>query len=158
MNKLSAGILLYRSQQESLEVLIAHPGGPFWSKKDLGAWSIPKGLVEPGEDLLNAAIREFREETGHTVSGRFIKLTPIKLRAGKIVIPFALEYDLDPEAVISNTFQTEWPPRSGQQQEFPEIDRVEWVNVDTAKRKLNPAQAAIIDELTRKLRIQARMA
>jgi predicted NUDIX family NTP pyrophosphohydrolase len=152
MNKLSAGILLYRFQKRELEVLIAHPGGPFWAKKDLGAWSIPKGMVEPGEDLLKAAVREFYEETGHRVDGDFIKLTPIKLRAGKIVIPFALEHDLDPATIISNTFQTEWPPRSGRQQEFPEIDRVEWFDVESAKQKLNPAQAAFVDELIVKLR------
>jgi predicted NUDIX family NTP pyrophosphohydrolase len=152
MDKLSAGILLYRCKNGPLEVLIAHPGGPFWTKKDVGAWSIPKGLVEPGEDLLRAAIREFQEETGHHVSGEFLKLRPVKLRAGKIVIPFALEHDLDPETVLSNSFQTEWPPRSGRQQEFPEIDRVAWFGVETAKQKLNPAQAAFVDELVDKLR------
>ncbi len=151
MNKLSAGILLYRFRDETLEVLIAHPGGPFWAKKDLGAWSIPKGLVAPGEDLLKAAVREFYEETGKNVSGDFLKLTPIKLRAGKTVIPFALEGDLDPESIVSNTFEMEWPPRSGRQQAFPEIDSVKWVDTDTAKVKLNPAQASIVDELIRKV-------
>ena len=151
MDKLSAGILLYRFKGGSLEVLIAHPGGPFWAKKDLGAWSIPKGLVDHGEDLLNAAIREFEEETGYRVSGDFTKLTPIRLRAGKIVVPFALEFDLDPETIVSNTFETEWPPRSGRKQAFPEIDRAEWFDPETAKLKLNPAQASIVDELKRAL-------
>ena len=152
MDKLSAGILLYRFRDGLFEVLIAHPGGPFWAKKDEGAWSIPKGLVDHGEDLLKAAIREFEEETGYRVSGEFIKLTPIRLRAGKIVVPFALEYDLDPETIVSNTFETEWPPRSGRQQAFPEIDRAAWFDPETAKKKLNPAQASIVDELQRVLK------
>ena len=152
MDKLSAGILLYRFRDGLFEVLIAHPGGPFWAKKDEGAWSIPKGLVDHGEDLLKAAIREFEEETGYRVSGEFIKLTPIRLRAGKIVVPFALEYDLDPETIVSNTFETEWPPRSGRQQAFPEIDRAAWLDPETAKKKLNPAQASIVDELQRVLK------
>ena len=152
MDKLSAGILLYRFRDGLFEVLIAHPGGPFWAKKDEGAWSIPKGLVDHGEDLLGAAIREFEEETGYQVSGEFIKLTPIRLRAGKIVVPFALEYDLDPETIVSNTFETEWPPRSGRQQAFPEIDRAAWLDPETAKKKLNPAQASIVDELQRVLK------
>lgn len=151
MSKYSAGILLYRSRGDKLEVMIAHPGGPFWKNKDLGAWSIPKGLVEPGEDTLKAAIREFYEETGHRVTGDFIRLTPIKLRAGKLVIPFALEHDLDTARIKSNTFSAEWPPRSGKQQEFPEIDRAEWFEVETARQKLNPAQAAIVSELVSKL-------
>lgn len=153
MNKLSAGILLYRFQDSSVEVFIAHPGGPFWAKKDRGAWSIPKGLAEPGEDLLKAAMREFEEETGYRVSGDFVRLTPIKLRAGKIVVPFALEYDLDPETIVSNTFETEWPPRSGRQQAFPEIDRAGWFDPQNAKQKLNAAQGPIVDELMRKLGI-----
>lgn len=147
MNKISAGILLFRFRDRMPEVLLAHPGGPFWAKKDNGAWSIPKGLVEPGEDLLAAAIREFHEETGYAVSGDFIKLSPIKLRAGKVVVAFALEYDLDPASIESNTFSMEWPPGSGGQQDFPEIDRAEWFDPDLAKRKLNPAQASIVDEL-----------
>ena len=151
MNKISAGILLFRFRNGSIEVLIAHPGGPFWAKKDDGAWSIPKGLVEPGEDLLKAAIREFREETGTTISGNCLKLSPIKLRAGKIVVPFAVEHDLDPSLIRSNTFSVEWPPRSGRHREFPEIDRAGWFTPDVAKRKLNPAQAAIVDELLRVL-------
>ena len=151
MSKFSAGILLYRFTNGKLEVLIAHPGGPFWANKDLGAWSIPKGLVAPGEDTLKAAQREFLEETGHQVSGDFIRLTPVKLRAGKIVIPFAIEHDLDATSLKSNTFTREWPPGSGRQQQFPEIDRAEWCNVETAKIKLNPAQADIVDELVKRL-------
>lgn len=151
MSKLSAGILLYRFKNGNLEVLIAHPGGPFWANKDLGAWSIPKGLVAPGEDTLKAAQREFLEETGHQVSGNFIPLTPVKLRAGKIVIPFAIEHDLNATNLKSNTFTREWPPGSGRQQEFPEIDRAEWCNVETAKIKLNPAQAEIVNELVKRL-------
>lgn len=151
MSKFSAGILLYRYKNGDLEVLIAHPGGPFWAKKDIGSWSIPKGLVAPGEDTLKAAKREFYEETGHRISGDFIRLTPIKLRAGKIVIPFALEHDLDASRIKSNTFTKEWPPGTGRIQEFPEIDRAEWCEVETAKVKLNPAQAEIVDELIKRL-------
>jgi predicted NUDIX family NTP pyrophosphohydrolase len=151
MSKFSAGILLYRFRNGKLEVLIAHPGGPFWINKDLGAWSIPKGLVAPGEDTLEAAKREFHEETGHRVAGNFTRLTPIKLRAGKIVIPFALEHDLDENKIKSNTFMKEWPPGSGREQEFPEIDRAEWCDTDTAKMKLNPAQADIVDELVKRV-------
>jgi predicted NUDIX family NTP pyrophosphohydrolase len=152
MGEISAGILLYRVRNGDLEVLIAHPGGPYWAKKDLGAWSIPKGLVAPGEDTQKAAMREFYEETGYQVSGHFLQLTPIKLRAGKIVVPFALEYDLEASDIRSNTFSLEWPPRSGRHQDFPEIDRAEWFDPETAKKKLNPAQASIVDELIAKVR------
>lgn len=151
MAQFSAGIMLYRIKKRELEVLISHPGGPFWAKKDEGSWSIPKGLINIGEDPLKAAIREFEEETGRRVEGDFLRLTHVKLRAGKTVIPFAIEYDIDPSDFVSNTFSVEWPPRSGRQQEFPEIDRSEWFATETAKMKLNPAQAPIVDELAHKL-------
>lgn len=145
--------MLYRLAETGLEVLIVHPGGPLWKSRDLGAWSIPKGEFLPGEDPLKTAIREFHEELGQPVSGHFVELTPVKQKAGKTVYPFAVEGDLDVRSVESNTFEMEWPPRSGKRQAFPEVDRAEWVDPKTAKQKLNEAQAAIIDELVKRLGI-----
>src|SRR6476646_3631687 len=122
MSRISAGLLMHRVQNGQPQILLAHPGGPFFKNKDDGAWTIPKGEIEPGEDLLEAAKREFKEETGVTPTGPFIALTPIKQKGGKIVHAWACKGDCDPSAIVSNTFTTEWPPKSGRQMEFPEID------------------------------------
>jgi predicted NUDIX family NTP pyrophosphohydrolase len=147
MSRISAGLLMYRIHDGKLQGLLAHPGGPFFKNKDEGAWSIPKGEVEPGEDLLETAKREFEEETGITPKGPFIALTPITQKGGKIVHAWAFEDDCDPSAIVSNTFTIEWPPKSGQQMEFPEIDRVDFFDVAAAKRKVKAAQVALIEEL-----------
>jgi predicted NUDIX family NTP pyrophosphohydrolase len=149
MPKQSAGILLFRRTKEYPEVFLVHPGGPFWMKKDNGAWSVPKGELAGEEEPLAAAIREFKEETGLSVSGDFIALTPVKQKGGKIVHVFALEYDMDISALASNTFPLEWPPRSGKIQQFPEIDRYDWFDLGTAKEKLNEAQCMALEELER---------
>jgi len=143
----SAGILLYRRSGTSVEVLIAHPGGPFWAHRNEGAWSIPKGGVADGEDLEEAARREFAEETGMTVAGTLIPLGVVHLRSHKPVHGFAVEGDLDPNAIVSNTFPMQWPPGSGRMIEVVEIDRVAWHSPDEAKRLLNPAQGALVDRL-----------
>jgi predicted NUDIX family NTP pyrophosphohydrolase len=144
----SAGILLHRSTGDGAEVLLVHPGGPFWARKDLGAWSLPKGEVGEGEDARACALREFAEETGaHPPAGALDELGSVKLKSGKVVLAFALAGDLDPATVRSNTFELEWPPRSGRMQSFPEIDRAEWFVLDAARAKLNPAQAEFIDRL-----------
>lgn len=143
---------MYRRRQGNVEVLLAHMGGPFWAKKDLGAWSIPKGEFEPGEVPLDAAKREFEEETGLMVTGEFIPLTPIKLSGGKILHAWALEGDCDASSIKSNTFMLEWPPRSGKQQAFPEIDRAEWYSLDEAKEKVTKGQRGLIEALRRFLR------
>jgi predicted NUDIX family NTP pyrophosphohydrolase len=150
MTKQSAGILLYRRKNKQLEVLLVHPGGPFWAKKDQGAWSIPKGEYE-GEDALAAAKREFEEETGFSVSGETLALGQQKQKGGKVIDAWALEGDLNPDALHSNTFEMEWPPKSGKRQRFPEIDKAGWFTVETALEKINPGQAAFILELTEKL-------
>jgi predicted NUDIX family NTP pyrophosphohydrolase len=129
------------------EVLLVHPGGPFWSKRDLGAWSVPKGEYEPGEDPLVAARREFAEETGIVPEGEFLPLKPLRQAGGKIVRAFAFEGDCDPIAIVSNTFVMEWPPRSGRQREFPEVDRAAWFPLEEAKKKLLAAQVPLIEEL-----------
>jgi predicted NUDIX family NTP pyrophosphohydrolase len=147
MARNSAGILMYRRRQGIVEVLLAHPGGPFWARKDLGAWSIPKGEFEPDEDSLAAARREFEEETGLSVTGEFIPLAPIKQSGGKIVHIWAVEGDCDASAIKSNTFMIEWPPRSGRQQEFPEIDRADWFSLDAAREKVTKGQRGFIEEL-----------
>lgn len=148
----SAGILLYRGLGAGLRVLLVHPGGPFFAKKDEGAWSIPKGLVEPGEDLLTAARREFAEETGQSApDGRAVELGRVRLRSGKEVTGFGMAGDFDPESLRSNAFEIVWPPRSGRRQAFPEVDRAEWFDVPTARTKLNPAQVALVDALVRYL-------
>ncbi len=147
----SAGILLYRIKEDSPEVMLVHPGGPFWARKDFGAWSVPKGEFNEGEAALDAALREFYEETGSEVSGDFIELTPVKLKSGKVIHAFALENDLDTSTIKSNLFPMEWPPKSGRTQEFPEVDRGCWFDLATARKKLNPAQSALIDDLAEKL-------
>jgi predicted NUDIX family NTP pyrophosphohydrolase len=129
-------------------VLLAHQGGPFWVKKDLGHWTIPKGELEPGEELLAVARREFAEETGHDAPyGPFVDLGQITQKSGKLVVGWAVEGDLDPAAAVSNTFELEWPPRSGVVQAFPEIDRVEWFDLDEARRRLKAAQVPFLDRL-----------
>jgi predicted NUDIX family NTP pyrophosphohydrolase len=140
---------MFRIQEGKLQVPLAHPGGPYFKKKDEGAWTIPKGEIEPDEDLLEAAKREFTEETGVTPTGPFIALTPIKQKGGKVVHAWAFVGDCDPGAAVSNTFTIEWPPRSGRRMEFPEIDRADFFDVATAKRKLKEEQGALIDELER---------
>ena len=151
MAKTSAGLLLYRVSDQGLQVFLAHPGGPLWAKKDLGAWSIPKGELDPEEDALAAAQREFAEETGQQVTGDFIPLTPLKQPGGKTVHAWAVEGECDPGAVRSNLFTIEWPPRSGRRQEFPEIDRAGWFSIEEARGKILQGQAGFLDELVRKL-------
>jgi len=153
MKKQSAGILLYRKKNNSLEVLLAHPGGPLWAKKDEGVWTIPKGEFGDEENPLEAAKREFREETGFDISGHFIELTPVRQKSGKLVYAWAVEGDLDVLKIVSNTFELEWPPKSGRKQSFPEIDRAQWFGIDTAKKKMNERQVVWIDELLMKLRV-----
>ncbi|WP_186292713.1 NUDIX domain-containing protein [Mucilaginibacter corticis] len=144
----SAGILLYRNNNARLEVFLVHPGGPFFKNKDEGAWSIPKGEFLDDEDPLLAARREFLEETGQKlVSDKFIALSPIRQKSGKTVVAWAVEGDIDPVAIVSNLFEIEWPPKSGKQASFPEVDRGGWFSFDEAKIKINPAQVALIDEL-----------
>jgi predicted NUDIX family NTP pyrophosphohydrolase len=147
MPKVSAGLLLYRRKDNVLEVFLVHPGGPFFATKDDGAWSIPKGELDEGEDALAAAQREFEEETGFKVEGAFFPLAPVTQKSGKIVQAWALEGDCDPAKMKSNTFMLEWPPRSGRQQEFPEVDRAGWFGVNQAKQKINPAQIRFLEEL-----------
>jgi predicted NUDIX family NTP pyrophosphohydrolase len=147
----SAGILMYRRRQGIVEVLLAHMGGPYWAKKDLGAWSIPKGEYSQDEAPLAAARREFEEETGVSVSGEFTALIPIKQSGGKIVQIWAIEGDCDASSIRSNTFMMEWPPRSGRQQAFPEIDRAEWFTLEIAKEKVTKGQRGFIEQLGRLL-------
>jgi predicted NUDIX family NTP pyrophosphohydrolase len=146
--KRSAGVLLYRRSGGAPEVLLVHPGGPFWARRDAGAWSIPKGEYEDGDDPLAAALREFEEETGTALqAGELRDLGEVKQKAGKVVRAWAAEGDLDADAVRSNTFTMEWPPRSGRTAEFPEIDRAGWFGVEEAREKLNPAQAEFLERL-----------
>ena len=147
MPRLSAGLLTYRIKDGVTQVLLAHPGGPFFVNKDAGVWSIPKGEPETDEDLLVTAQREFEEETGIKPSGPFVPLKPIKQKGGKVVHAWAFEGDCDPASVKSNTFTMEWPPHSGRQQEFPEIDRAEWFDLATARKKIKAGQEALIEEL-----------
>jgi predicted NUDIX family NTP pyrophosphohydrolase len=147
MPKISAGLLFHRSRNGALEVLLVHPGGPFWAKKDEGAWSIPKGEAAPGEDLLARARQEFHEETGFVAEGRFQALPPIRQAGGKIVHAWAIAGDCDAAAIKSNTFTLEWPPRSGRIAEFPEVDRAGWFDLPTARRKIIKGQVALLDHL-----------
>ena len=147
----SAGILLFKFVDGELRVMLAHPGGPFWSKKDLGAWSIPKGLFEENEEPLEAARREFREETGFDINGDFIELGFLKQPSRKVVHAWALEQDLDVSKVVSNTFDLEWPKNSGHIQKFPEIDRCEWFSENEAKIKILKGQAGFIDTLIERI-------
>lgn len=147
----SAGILLYRFENRKPEVFLVHPGGPFWAKKDNGVWSIPKGEFDEDEDALEAAKREFREETGFAIEGNFIALTPIKQKTGKQVIAFAAERNVDAGKIKSNHFEMEWPPKSGKKQSFPEVDRAAWFNVEEARRKILERQAPLLEELIQKI-------
>ncbi len=150
-SEISAGILVFRRNHRGLELLLAHPGGPYWRNKDAGAWSIPKGLVESG-DPLTCAKREFNEETGLVAAGKFIQLRPIRQKSGKTVHAFALESDFDLAAFSSNDFEMEWPPHSGKRQSFPEVDRISYFKVATARRKILPAQRPFIEELVKLLK------
>lgn len=145
--KNSAGILLYKIENRKLHVLLVHPGGPFWQKKDSGAWSVPKGEYEQEEEALNAAIREMKEETGLDVSGNVIELSPVKQKSGKRVRCWAVEGDFDLARFRSNTFEMEWPPRSGKKRSFPEVDRAEWFELEEAAKKINPGQKPLLDDL-----------
>ncbi len=152
MSKKSAGLLLFREAAGDLEVMLVHPGGPFWAKKDEGAWSIPKGEFEDDEDPLAAAKREFAEETGGAPAGEMIPLDPLRQPSGKLVYAWAVRYEFDPAELKSNTFSMEWPPKSGRYQDFPEIDRAAWFNRETARRKILKGQAPFLDQLHRKLK------
>ncbi len=146
--KRSAGIVLWRRTDGALEVLLVHPGGPFWARRDAAAWSIPKGEYERGDDPLAAARREFEEELGSAPpDGKLIDLGETRQKSGKLVRAWALEGDLDATAAYSNTFLVEWPPHSGEQREFPEVDRAEWFAVEDAREKINPAQVTLLDRL-----------
>lgn len=147
----SAGLLVHRRSGGGREVFLVHPGGPFWAGKDARAWSIPKGLLEPGEDALAAARREFAEETGLAVAGAFVPLSPCRQPGGKVIHAFAVEADLDAAAVRSNTFEMQWPPRSGRIATFPEIDRAAWVPLPAAREKVHRGQVPLLDELARML-------
>jgi predicted NUDIX family NTP pyrophosphohydrolase len=150
----SAGILLFRRHGDRTEFLLVHPGGPFWAKKDAGAWSIPKGQIESEEEPRACAIRELEEELGQAPAlepEQMIELGSIRQRAGKVVEAWAAEADFDPATLASNTFVMEWPPRSGKQQEFPEVDRAEWFDLETAREKILPAQAELLDRLLERL-------
>jgi len=149
--EISAGILAFRRNGTRLDLLLAHPGGPYWRNRDDGAWSIPKGVVE-SNDLLACARREFNEETGLTADGPFVTLTPLRQKSGKLVHAFAVEADFDIAGFTSNHFEMEWPPKSGRKQSFPEIDRIAYFGVQTARRKILPGQKAFIDELVNKLK------
>ena len=151
MPERSAGILLYRRRAGALELLLVHPGGPFWRNKDDGAWMIPKGLIGEGEDALACALREFEEELGKKPAGTPVPLCTIRQKGGKWVEAFALEGDLDANAIVSNSFPLEWPPRSGRIQSFPEVDRAGWFTLAEARLKILPSQAPILDVIEAKL-------
>lgn len=148
----SAGLLLFRDGAHGVEVLLVHPGGPFWARKDLGAWSIPKGETSPGEDLLLAAQRELREETGFTAEGPTLALGSVRQTGGKIVYAFAVRADADPAQLRSNTFELEWPRGSGRRRAFPEVDRAAWFGFDEARRRILASQAPLLDRLFEALR------
>jgi predicted NUDIX family NTP pyrophosphohydrolase len=148
--EISAGLLAFR-RRDALEVLLAHPGGPFWAKKDEGAWTIPKGLAEPGADLLATARREFAEETNLAPAGDFLALTPVNQKSGKVVHAWAFEADFDLAPFASNTFELEWPPKSGRRQNFPEIDRIAYFTLAVAMTKILPYQRPLLGELERRL-------
>jgi len=147
MPKKSAGILLYKFHGDRLLVLLVHPGGPFWSNRDLGAWSVPKGEYEPDEEPEAAARREFLEETGVAVTGALRPLGKARLKSGKLIVAYAAESDLDTERLRSNMFEIEWPPRSGRKQSFPEVDRAGWFTLSEAREKINAAQRPFLDRL-----------
>jgi predicted NUDIX family NTP pyrophosphohydrolase len=161
MPRIAAGLLMYRLRDRGLEVLLAHPGGPYFANKDAGAWTIPKGEPDPGEDcdreegLLAIAIREFEEETGMMPHGVYVPLGSIKQKGGKVVHAWAFQGDCDPAACRSNLFTMEWPPKSGRQMEFPEMDRAEWFDLETARVKIKAGQGGLLDELKERLRSES---
>lgn len=152
MPVVSAGVLLFRTTDRGVEVLLVHPGGPFWRRKDAGAWTIPKGEVQPGEALIAAARREFREETGWPAEGEAVSLGQVRLASRKVVHAWAIEGEFDPARLHSNTFELEWPPRSGTRQAFPEADKAAWFTVDEARQRIIAAQAPFLDALALHLR------
>jgi predicted NUDIX family NTP pyrophosphohydrolase len=154
MTKRSAGLLMYRRRNDELEVFLVHPGGPYWAKKDVGAWSIPKGEYTEEEQAIDAAKREFEEETGFAVEGELLDIGQVKQPGGKIVSAWAFEGDCDPASLRSNTFSMEWPRRSGQQREFPEVDRGSWYSVAGAREKLMTGQLAFLDRLVRHIALR----
>ncbi len=145
--KKSAGLLLYRFVQHQLQVLLVHPGGPFWKNKDEGAWTIPKGELANDEPALEAAIREFTEETGYRPEGPYRALKEVRQKSGKCIQAFAAKGEIDVSRITSNSFELEWPPRSGRKQQFPEVDKAAWFSLPEACQKINPAQAALLKEL-----------
>jgi predicted NUDIX family NTP pyrophosphohydrolase len=152
MTKKSAGLLLYRFKNNCIEILLVHPGGPFWQKKDLGAWSIPKGEVEEGEEMLAAAFRETEEETGLKLEeNQSLALNPVKQKSGKIIHAFAQHTDVEVENIKSNLFEMEWPPKTGKKQFFPEVDKASWFSIEEAKMKVLPGQIPLIEQLERLL-------
>ncbi len=155
-SKQSAGVLLYRRKDDSIEVFLVHPGGPFWKNKDAGVWTIPKGEFSHEEPALDAALREFREETGHSLKGPFQPLSPIRQKGGKRVFAWATTGDLDPGSIVSNTFELEWPPRSGKQQTFAEVDKASWFSLEDARKKMNSAQISLLEELEETLIVNGR--
>jgi predicted NUDIX family NTP pyrophosphohydrolase len=151
MQRKSAGVLLYRCKKSIFEVFLVHPGGPFWAKKDLGAWSIPKGEFEQNEKARDAAIRELEEETSIKIYGDLIELTPVKQKSGKIIFAWAAAHDADPALIISNEFEMEWPPDSGRKKSFPEVDKAAWFGIAEAKEKIVKGQVPLIEELAKKI-------
>ncbi len=149
--KVSAGVLLYRHRDGALEVLLVHPGGPFWAKRDLGAWTLPKGEIDPGESPEDAAFRELTEETGWTAQGPRIALGSIRQKAGKTVHAWAVAHDVDPETLRSGTVDIEWPPRSGRRATIPEVDRAAWFGLDEARQRILAAQGPLLDRLVEAL-------
>jgi len=154
MPKISAGLLLYRVHHRATAAFLVHPGGPFWARKDAGAWSIPKGEAAPGDDLLAVARREFQEETGLDIDGHFRPLSAVRQPSGKVVHAWAVEGDCDADAIRSNSFEMEWPPKSGRRQEFPEVDRAAWLDLATARVKIIKGQLGLLDQLERLLAAQ----
>ena len=154
MPKTSAGLILFRRTTGKTELLLVHPGGPFWINKDDGAWTFPRGEVEPGEDLESAGRREFHEETGHAVTGDLIPLGSIRQKSGKTVHTWAVEGDLDPATIRSNTFTLEWPPKSGKMAQFPEIDRADFFDLATARQKIRPSESPFLEKLEQLVRSQ----